>query len=467
MDEDTPDHPPSAQKSIEDHVTKYVHVLDEFEYLTGFTEQNESTLHGLEAFFTSYERLRGTTVLATEKKAIRRETITALKQAAAILEDGGMDELRSHSLGSAPGDFFHRLCNDGVRSHLAGEATVHMFTIPFKRPRYARLYSSLLIAIVGACEVFLGSLMKEFLGARPQILKNTEVRLLFSDLASFDDLDSFKSHQIDRQVEAVIRQGGIDEWMKWFEDKLRIQKASVTRDFEAIREMFQRRHIHVHNDGRVSDLYLQKLPDLGKTAPRKGSYLAVDAEYLLSSINHLRVMGIVLSTLVSQKLSRGDATPQLDDSVATMVYDLLSAGRHELVDDLVKLLLPHFQSEAPRLRTQINGWIARSRLGDSEVEKEATAWDTSALSPVFKLAQLVLTGQLDDAQKEAITQIERGSLDQEEYDEWPLFLPLRQRFQKADQLGVTESVTERIEELVDKTEPEAMDMHKPNTPPDL
>ncbi|MEU1602353.1 hypothetical protein [Micromonospora matsumotoense] len=321
---------------------------------------------------------------------------------------------------------FFELGNSSAQLALDIMLSVHPNAL--QREPSALFYSSLLVSTVGMCEVFLGQTMRAFLRLKPEALSGTEIRFKFSDINQFDSIESLREHHIERQVESVIRQGGIDDWIKWFEAKINIGFPQITSDARSMREVFQRRHIHVHNDGDVSDLYLAKMHDL-PDPPAMGEYLAVDEQYLLRAVNQLRSIGIVLSVLIARKLTPRSpisaALDELEEYACSLVYGLLKSENYDFVIELCKLLSDDTRQQGRRMRLQVNSWIARSKKSDKKYLSEVEAWDTSALGLEYQVARFTLLGDFRSAFPLVQEMIQRGPFDVDDYNQWPLFDVMR------------------------------------------
>lgn len=327
-------------------------------------------------------------------------------------------------------DTYDRFVETGAAAPLALDSLLSLNPAALQREPSALFHSSLLVSTVSMCEVFLGQVMRAFLRSKPEAISGSEVRFKFSDISQFDSIQSLRDHHVERQVEAVIRQGGIDDWMKWFEGKVNIYYPQVTGNALEVREIFQRRHIHVHNDGDVSDLYLAKMSDL-PTPPSLGEYLVVDEEYLTGAVDRLRVFGIALVLVISRRLTKASKHPsleELEEYGCDLAYGLLKAKKYAAVIELIKLLEEGTGQQNRRMRFQVNSWIARARLGDKKYRSEVEAWDTSALDPIYELAKVTLLGDLEPAHRMARDFIAAGSLSASAYHEWPLFESLREAF---------------------------------------
>ncbi|GIG90919.1 hypothetical protein Pen02_58550 [Plantactinospora endophytica] len=344
-------------------------------------------------------------------------------------EDQNFGEKFQNEFQPAMDQMIDALEANGIRGRLAMDIVTAYSATRVRKPRAAILYSSLLVTTVGACEVFLGDTMRAFLKARPEAMSTSEAKFSFSEVAGFKSIEAFRNYSINKQVDSILRQGSFDDWMKWFDDKLRIKYEDMTSHGLNLREVFQRRHIHVHNDGRVSDLYLLKLPDL-EAPPTINTHLEITPAYLTGAIDQLWDFAVVLIVAVGRKLFRKDAASReaINNLGVNTIFEHLKSGKYHCVIELYARLHEGFDSEVDRLTTRVNHWVARSRLGDPKVTAEVEAWDTTTLSRRYQLAKTALQGDYKEAAELAGQLIVGGELTRRDYREWPLLLHVREAY---------------------------------------
>ena len=196
-----------------------------------------------------------------------------------------------------------------------------------RRPRLPLIMSSLLISMVSDFEVLFGHVAKTFMKFKPEALITNEKNLSWADLAGYESLDEFRDHYIDQQVERLLRES-LDEWLTWLRKKLNITIENILPDLDDTRKVFQRRHIAVHNDGKVSRQYLIKLPNL-KKPPSIGDRLPVDSEYMLAAMDKLIVAAVGITASIMRKTSKDHGF--VDELLSKIVYDLLRDNRNYAV----------------------------------------------------------------------------------------------------------------------------------------
>lgn len=292
------------------------------------------------------------------------------------------------------------------------------------RPQRApTLYASLLTRAVGDLEVLIGSLVNAFYMARPEALYESGAQYQWQDIARFNTLDEFKLHCIEKQVENLVR-GSYEDWISWFKKRLSLESSGqhVGAVISAVREPIQRRHIIVHNGGRVSHQYLTNTvgmrPDM-----HVDSLVTVDEKYIRSALDAIACVALLLIDVVARRLRLNDSKNELlaDVLMQNWSFELLLDGRYSVVADAYRAISPKFDGSGIWYISKVNSWIAWKKLsGVQSILAEVDEWDTSALEPRFKLAKLALRGEDEEAWNMALRLVESGDLNEEALTSWPL-----------------------------------------------
>ena len=292
------------------------------------------------------------------------------------------------------------------------------------RARTDLLFASLLTAAVGDFEVLFSEIVTFFYHLRPDALKAHDAQLTWSEIDSYKSLEDLRVHFIDERVSQLMWKG-FDDWMKWLDQQLKIKYSDIALDVLVASEVFQRRHIIVHNGGLVSPQYMTKMSGRADL-PALGTRLRVDQQYLDSAINQLTVLGFSIVDRVMRRLAvNAEQEKRIDTDILDLTFDLLKAGRWTCVDKIATNALPGIVGEYNRFAVRVNRWIALKRLkGIDSIRDEVAKWDISALENKFRLAQLVL---LDDpsAIDMACVMTRDEEITQESIDTWPLFENIR------------------------------------------
>ncbi len=291
-------------------------------------------------------------------------------------------------------------------------------------PSTPLLLSSLLVTLVGDFEMLVGSLARSLYGQFPGALSASQRSFTWDDISSHESLENLREHVIDRAVDDLLRESCVG-WMKHFSSKhkIRIPETANSTDFV---EVFQRRHLIVHNGGEVSSLYLANLPELDPV-PAVGERLTVNETYLRGAADILCVAALALVGNVARGVLRGADSDRFEEALANQPYRLLQDGRFWAAH---RMTLEHgpesFVSEYRKVVTKVNRWLSLKRLGRiEECRDDIEAWDTAPLANVFKLAKLALLDDLEAGH--AFVKKYRGTTDLplSFWITWPLLSELR------------------------------------------
>jgi hypothetical protein len=287
------------------------------------------------------------------------------------------------------------------------------------------LYASLLTTAVSNFEVLVSGVVREFLSLKPEALRSDDAKYALSEIEGFETLEEFRKYCAERFAEALLR-GSFEDWMAWFEKQLKVSLSRIASDPGMVREIFQRRHLFVHNGGKVNRLYLLKFPGLPDLPPI-GKKLVVDGEYLTSAVDTLTSIGTLLVALVMRRLVPGNETDHPADTlVSEKAYEFMCQGRFAMTIALTSAMIDDCKSDYSRLIMTVNRWLARKRLeGVEAIRQDVEAWQVSALQPRFALARLALLDDMEEGYKLGQLLLKQEDLSRGEWETWPLFAELR------------------------------------------
>jgi hypothetical protein len=188
-------------------------------------------------------------------------------------------------------------------------------------------------------------------------------------------------------------------------------------------EIFQRRHIVVHNAGRASRLYLAKTSNA--VGIEVGAALPVTSDYLQNSLDELNVVGVGLGTCAWATWFKEESVDAVRE-LQRKTFDLLVDERYDACARLCEIGLGLEGDGYTKQTLHVNRWIAQKQSsGVDAISSEVGAWDISALSPVFALARAALLDDFHSAFDLLPQLLERGDLTRDDLGEWPLFAEIR------------------------------------------
>lgn len=178
---------------------------------------------------------------------------------------------------------------------------------------------------------------------------------------------------IARRVEDLMR-SGFEAWDKWFDNLLGKGFAELAADRETLHEAIQRRHLVVHNGGRVSRQYRSKVP---ACTTEIGEELPIDREYLEWATDAIAIFGVRLILNAWVKWVPDD--PDVPRVAGKYVFDQLNDGHNEVAFHVAQTAVTLADDEERRLNLEVNRWQAQKRIEGTEAIRQAvSAWDVSA-----------------------------------------------------------------------------------------
>ena len=312
------------------------------------------------------------------------------------------------------------LTGDPIAYYLYNRIWVDARMVPAKTDI---LLSSLLMAAVSDFENLIAGYVREYISAKPEILRESGASYSVSNVMAFDTIDAFQRHCAQDYAETAMH-GGLEDWSAWFARK-KIETASSFDLKSGLPEVFQRRHLLVHNAGVVNKFYISKLSG-SDNLPEIGTRLRVDYEYFAEAIDALTLAAIRLAAALIRKLVKAEeGRHPVDELISQQMYYFLIQGRYRLAEE-VGSLKSLCESENSRLVAQVNVWLCRKRLNGIEtIRGEVETWNTTALHPRFELVRLALLDQRDRVLMLGAKLVKDGFLRADEWRDWPVLDEVR------------------------------------------
>jgi hypothetical protein len=198
------------------------------------------------------------------------------------------------------------------------------------------LLRSLLTVAVASFETMLANVVRQHFVLFPEALRGREKEFSLSDLEEFDSVADARAAAITRRVDVFMSQS-LEHWSRWSEKTIGISLDAAAMDWGRLVEIFQRRHIVVHNASRASRRYIAHLAT-SSDLPAIGTRLPVTREYLATALDELDAVADVVSYIAWAKWLPGEREI-VTSELLHRVYQLLTEGRHLVVQKLAVCLL--------------------------------------------------------------------------------------------------------------------------------
>jgi hypothetical protein len=195
-------------------------------------------------------------------------------------------------------------------------------------------------------------------------------------------------------------------------------------DLDVVKEAFQRRHVVLHNGGLASRQYLRNVP--GSSA-EVGERLPVEVDYLNAIFDQLDALGTSLGTF-----AEGTWHPEKRDTCAGLLlkrcFELMVDGRWEAAQSLAARGKTLKCKALIKTSLQCNEWLCRAeRFGYGSVRDEVERdFDTSNMSPRFKIVRQIFLDELEAAVASIPEILEAKEITRGELDAWPILRKVRE-----------------------------------------
>jgi len=290
--------------------------------------------------------------------------------------------------------------------------------------RTQMLYSSSLMNLASAVELFFSKLLHLYFARHPEAIGTKEKSFSFDDLSAFGSIADARAHYVLSRIEDLLR-GSLADWLGYARSSIKLSMGYLKEDLTSLEETFQRRNLVVHNSGRVNSIYLSKVSEEFRKRVKVGDDLSPDREYLHRSIDMWERACLLIGAELWKQLAPDDA--ERAGVLTNIAFKHLKAGRWRIAESLSDFIMrDKHMPESALTSAQLNYWQARKRCGQWEsVRDEVERADYSAKSDLYQLARLSLLERNDDFFSLLPRALQSGALDRSELTEWPVFADVR------------------------------------------
>jgi hypothetical protein len=318
-----------------------------------------------------------------------------------------------------------------------------------KKPTYNVdiLYQNIVITLCSYFEILVCDIARIYYAATQEsIFDDAEIK--YSEIKNFRSIRDITEHLIGKKVFDMTH-GSFGDWLKFFSQDIKVDvKKLVDLYNDPLVELFQRRHLYIHNGGIVNQNYLKTvdqhyLKTLGGEIKDKNP-IKTTTTYLDNSLRYIEVFGLLLANCLWHKMSKKNETAsELKGRESAMLvhsFNLIKREEYTTAEELIKLAIGNFKyTEFYSLALKVNYWQSlkwQNKL-DSKIKQDIEQLELGTKNNLFKLAVYALLDN-DKAFFETIPLALRGKdITKEDLVEWPIFKEMRkdQRFAKFLKLG--------------------------------
>lgn len=297
------------------------------------------------------------------------------------------------------------------------------------------LNASTLVVLVGAFEELVADLLHVYFSRYPQALRIEDDVLSWQELVRMSSIQEAIDHVVSKRVDMIMR-GGIEQWLQVFA-RHNIDLRVISPDWDSFFEVFQRRHVIVHNGGRANTHYLSKVSQewISKQSSQisSGDVLLPTTEYLENAIDLFISTGFILCDMVWAKLDQDSTLRTFLFERAT--YRLLRSSEWHAASLIYESMLKHSNlDDITRLVFQLNLWLCRKRMGQLDlVKEEMDKFNPKVVNPLYALGFFSLCERSDEFFECLDQLINTRQIESRGLEEWPILDEMRSdpRFRRA------------------------------------
>ena len=294
----------------------------------------------------------------------------------------------------------------------------------FKLSEQPRIHSeSTLMMLLIRYEEAISGIFKYILLKYPEAYLK-EKTITYSELMAIDtEIKEVKKRFIEKESEDFMRLP-IGDWYNTFEQKHKVNFKFENKEFEKFKEVYYRRNLIVHNQGKVNDIYLKNIDQSLCGSVSRGQILDVDKKYVENAFEYTQI--ILYGTFWALRKLSNDKE-ELEERMFDKGFVHMLNAEWRLSEYIYSLMMNEKeQSDANKFCNKVNYWISVKNQGRFEdVEEEIRSFDVSAMCGQFKVAKYAL---LDEYEKvsEILEDIIGTEIPACYVEQWPLFLQYRE-----------------------------------------
>jgi len=287
------------------------------------------------------------------------------------------------------------------------------------------LNNSILMLLLVKYEEFISKIFSYLIYKYPYAYLEDK-KLTYSEIMEIDSkVDNIKKVLLEREIEEIMR-SPISNWYNLLNEKHSFNFDNIDSVFDEFKEIYYRRNIIVHNNGKVNSAYVKGVNKKYRDGIQQGDILNVDKEYLKRAFElvYIVIYGTILSV---SKLKKDNF--ELHDALQDYAFQHMIDGEwgislyvYENLKDKKTLTTSSCDLEIRK----INYWISlKNMYGIEKIKEEIEDYDVSAMQDRFKVAKACLLNDHVHV-SELLERCINTEIYSQNVETWPLFIQYRE-----------------------------------------
>nr|WP_288833215.1 hypothetical protein [uncultured Flavobacterium sp.] len=293
------------------------------------------------------------------------------------------------------------------------------------------LYKSSLMSLASTAEWFTYQLFHNYYSLYPYPLEHKDKFFSLDDLKEFGTIEDAKNFLISTKIDKIMRQG-FEEWFSSFkkQDVFSLKLKLVGDHKNDLTEIFQRRHLLVHNGGIVNEFYLQKVALNFKRNLKNGDKLILDKAYIDNAIDTIEFCFLLIAFELWQKIDK-DGKEKRIEAINDLIVHYIESERYINAEKLGKFFSEEKDiKEHYTLVGQLNYWQSiKWQDRYNEIKKEVENADYSAKDVFFQTGYFAICDKKEEFFKCLDDAIKNKKLTLDDAEKWPIFKEMRKEIE--------------------------------------
>jgi hypothetical protein len=289
---------------------------------------------------------------------------------------------------------------------------------------------SLLIIMVSQWDSFFAQFVKSLFLKKKTLFSKFSGNIEYKDLSQYESMEEIKTGIIEKEVEDLMRNSHKYQ-IEWLGRNTDLKLIDQIDSWKMFIELTERRNICVHNDGKVSKIYLKNCNENQIIVPgnlKIGDEVSIDTVYLSNICDYL----ISTACKLVHTVWRKQFPSEMEQSIFNLInlsVELIGRGYYQSALDICDFGI-EWRGELPEKaklylilnKAQALKWL--NKLDDVKRILDSIEWETK--SDVLLLPKLVLEDNFSDAAN-CMRRIGRSNeeINSIAYENFPIFKEFR------------------------------------------
>lgn len=288
-----------------------------------------------------------------------------------------------------------------------------------------------LIALTNTYEYYIGLLMRHLITTKFDSIKIEQKSISYQEIFDMGNIDEVKDRIISNIIEEYLRKKNT-KWISLISEHTKKEILTELNDeSEVINEIFQRRHIIVHNGAKVNRYFFNNVKEELRKDIKLDDDLSIEKEYLLMSLRNISKFFIKLVYLYWAHVDHENASERFN-VIQLIAYNKLVEKDYEFAEVIYILLnkeVGKFNADEKLLYSvnycQTLKWLKKQKEFDKYFRKidftlcnKQHTMCKHLLADNYVEASKVLNDLLNDRSEESV---KNRWNDLNYYIDWPIF----------------------------------------------